>query len=345
MTDSSTEGSASADTEVNSVVDAGSTSAPVVNSAEPTPASERSSLLDAVTKALSPDDKGVDAATPAAVNRSPAGDPDPKTTSSEGEPAEPAEISDEEMKRLAPKTQERMRFLASQRSELQTQNAELKPKAEGFEKLTGFLSQNGISSDEANNALELTRMIKTGDFIGAKKLLDPIYSELQKRAGEVLDPDLQEEVRLGTTPHERALELQRARARETSQRTQNQIAEETRRQTEQTTQWQTHVGTVATAADNWAKDQAKSDPDWALKADDVATLVELDLRKNGFPKTKEEAIERSKAALETVNKRLARVRPAPVEIRPNLGNGSRSSSSSDTKPKSALDAVNQALGG
>lgn len=340
MTDSSTEGVDVVDT-TNSVVDAGSTSAPVVNSADPTPAKEPSSVLDAVTAALSPD-KGVDAATPAAVNRSPAGDPDPKTTSSEGEPAE---ISDEEMKRLAPKTQERMRFLASQRTELQMQLGDLKPKAEGFEKLTGFLTENGISSDEANNALELTRLIKSGNYVGAKQLLDPIYAELQRRAGDVLDKDLQEEVRLGTTPHERALEIQRARASNASRQVQDSIAEERRQQTEQTQAWQTHVGTVATAADNWAKDQAKSDPDWALKADDVATLVELDLRKNGFPKTTAEAIDRSKTALETVNKRLARLRPAPVEVRPNLGNGNRTSNSSDAKPKSALDAVNMALGG
>lgn len=340
MTESSTEAEVVTPADTNLVVDAGSTSAPVVN-ADPTPAKEPSSVLDAVTKALSPD-KGVDAAPPAAVNRSPEGDPDPNKTSSQGEPAE---ISDEEMKRLAPKTQERMRFLASQRTELQTRLDTVTPKAEANDRLTGFLSQNNISSDEANNALELTRLIKAGDYVNAKKLLDPVYSELQRRAGDVLDPDLAEEVRLGTTPHERALELQRARAANTSRQTQDAIAEENRQKTERDTAWKSHVGSVAKVADNWAKDQAKSDPDWALKADDVATLVELDLRKNGFPKTAEEAIARSKTALETVNQRLARVRPAPVEIRPNLGNGSRSSTSTDTKPTSALDAVNRALGG
>lgn len=339
MTDSSTEGADLAADTTTPVVDAGSTSAPVVN-AEPTPAKEPSSVLDAVTAALSPD-KGVDAATPAATNRSPEGDTDPNKPSSEGEPAE---LSDEEMKRLHPKTQERMRFLSTQRAEMQTQLVELKPKAEGYDRLTGFLSQNGISSDEANNALELTRLIKAGNYVDAKKLLDPIYTELQKRSGDVLDKDLQEEVRLGQMPHERALELQRARAVDASRRTQDQIAEDRRKANETTTQWQGHVATVATAADNWAKDQAKSDPDWALKADDVATLVELDLRKNGFPKTTAEAIERSKAALETVNKRLARVRPAPVEIKPTLGNGSRSSTTSSAKPKNSLEAINQALG-
>jgi hypothetical protein len=339
MTDSSTEGAdLTADT-TNQVVDAGSTSAPVVN-ADPTPAKEPSSVLDAVTKALS-SDKGVDAAPPAAVNRSPEGDPDPNKTSSEGEPAE---ISDEEMKHLAPKTQERMRFLASQRTELQTQLDVVKPKAEANDRLTGFLSQNNISSDEANNALELTRLIKAGDYVNAKKLLDPVYAELQRRAGDVLDPDLAEEVRLGQISHERALELQRTKAANVSRQTQEQVAEERRKTAEQSEQWKSHVGTVATAADSWAKDQAKSDPDWALKAEDVATLVELDLRKNGFPKTAAEAIERSKTALETVNKRLARVRPAPVEIKPNIGNGSRSSPSSTAKPKSALDAINIAFG-
>lgn len=339
MTDSSTEGSATVDTSENSVVDAGSTSAPVVN-AESTPAKEPSSVLDAVTAALSPD-KGVDAASPAAVNRSPTGEPEPKDPSSS---TEPAELSEAELKSLAPKTQERMRFLANERVELREQLDTIKPKAESYDKLTGYLAQNGISSDEANNSLEVTRLIKNGQYQPALKLLAPIYQELQKRAGEVLDPDLQEEVRLGTTPHERALELQRARAETAARRQQDGAAEERRKSEESSNAWQSHVDTISKAADNWAKGKAGGDPDWDKKADEVAQLVELDLRKNGFPKTVEDAVKRSDAALEQVNKRWNSRRPAPVEIRPNVGNGSRASTSGDTKPKSALDAVNIALG-
>jgi hypothetical protein len=323
--------------------------APVV-AAEPTPADQPTSAFDAVVRALEkPVDKpGVEAEAPTAANRSSKDGTEPKNTPPEA--VEPADISENEMKRLSAKTQERVRWLAAQKTELtgklETASQErdtFKPRAENYDKLTGYLTRNGINSDEANNSLELTRIIKSGDYPTALKMLTPIYQEIQKRAGEVLEPDLQEDVRLGHVPHERALELQRLRATDAAARERGQRQETQNREQQAQQTNATFVQTVAKAADDWAKAKAGSDPDWDKKQSEVAEIVELDLRRNGFPKTTQEAIQRSEKALESVNARWKRLRGAQQAITATVGNG-RSSARTNELPKSAMDAVNRALG-
>lgn len=324
------------------------TPAPVVP-AEPTPAEKPISILDAVTKALEPAEKpGVDAGTPTAENRS-----SKDATGTQDTPpdkAEPADISPEELARLSAKTQERVRWLAAQKSELTgkveaaTREVETyRPKAAEHDKLVGYLTRNGINSDEANNSLEVTRLIKAGDFTTALKVLTPIYQEVQKRAGEVLPPDLLEDVRLGNMPHERALEISRGRASQAATTERDQREAERQRVDGEQNAWSTHVTTVAKAADTWAKSKSGSDPDWDKKQTEVAEIVELDLRRNGFPKTAAEAVQRSEKALEEVNTRWKRLRGNLTEIKPTVG-GSRVSTRTDA-PKTALEAINRALDG
>jgi hypothetical protein len=212
------------------------------------------------------------------------------------------------------------------------------------DKLTGYLSQNGISSDEANNSLEVTRLIKSGDFTNALKILDPIVQDLRKRTGEVLEPDLQEDVRLGNVPHDRALELQRLRASDAAARERGQRQEAQSREQQQREASSQFVNSIAKAADDWAKARAGSDPDWDKKQTEVAEIVELDLRRNGFPKSTEEAVQRSEKALAQVNDRWKKLRGPPAEIKPAVGGG-RTSTRANDPPKTALEAVNRALGG
>jgi hypothetical protein len=348
MSDSSTEIEPTA-SEAPVVAAADSTPAPVV-AAEPTPADKPISLIDVVSKVLEPAPKpGVDAGTPTAATDRPKDGTETQSKPPEG--AEPADISEEEMKRLSGKTQERIRWLAAQKADLTgkveaaTREVETyKPKAQEHDKLVGYLTRHGISSDEANNSLEITRLIKGGDYAGALKVMQPIYSELQRRAGEVLPPDLQEEVRLGHVPHDRALEISRARAKEAADAERNRAAETQRATEGQQQAWKAHVAGVSKAADDWAKAKAGSDPDWDKKTAEVTELLKLDILENGFPKSKEEAIQRSEKALERVNARWKSLRGVPVEIKAATGGG-RASSTRDTPPKSALEAVNRALGG
>lgn len=122
-------------------------------------------------------------------------------------------------------------------------------------------------------------------------------------------------------------------------------AAETQRATEgQQQAWRDHVAAVSKAADDWAKAKAGSDPDWDKKTAEVTELLKLDILENGFPKSKEEAIQRSEKALDRVNARWKSLRGVPPEIKAATGGG-RTSSAREAPPQSALEAVNRALGG
>lgn len=306
------------------------------------------SVLDAVEAALKTD--GVEAESRSAENRS----EEAKTEPNGSDPAkDESEVPEEELKQFSPRAQERIRDLAAQKNDLrgqiETLTGEIEPlkaKAQNFDTLSGYLSENGISAKEANNALEITRLIKTKDYDRALQVMGPMYEELRRLTGGVLDQDLQQDVRLGHLPQARALEIQKSRATSTvnAEREQDRAKREgeQRQQSEQRQQAE-FVGSVAQAADDWAKEQADSDPDWNQKQDLVADALAAIIAREGFPKSIAAGLEQSKRALEEVNKRVSRFQPKPKPIarQPQPGNASPSQPQA---PKSALEAINLALG-
>lgn len=101
------------------------------------------------------------------------------------------------------------------------------------------------------------------------------------------------------------------------------------------------------AIEKWEAAQAKADPDWHQKRQEVSELVDLAIAKKQremnapwFPNAKE-AVEMSKEALKTVEQRYARFKPKPAEQKQIQGDAS---TRSKPTPKSMLDVVNQAVG-
>lgn len=326
-----------------------SSPAEAVNEATPAGAAPEKSALDAVEEALS---KGVDAESPSATsNRSEETDPQPDGVEKAPED-DNGEISDEEKRQMSPRAQERIRDLAAQknaaRAEVERLTAEMEPvraKAANFEALTSYLTENGISAKEANNALEITRLIKGHDYGRALEIVAPIYGELVRRTGGVLDNDLREDVRLGHITVERAQEIQRGRASELTarEREQNRAArEEQSRQTAEQRRYAGFVDEVARDADAWAKEKADSDPDWNQKADLVAAQVNVIITAEGFPKSKAEARKISERALAEVEKRIGAFRPKPTAINPARHTGSASARDLPP-PKTALEALERGL--
>ena len=322
----------------------------VVVTAESTPAIPEStpSALDAVEAALNPD--GVTAESRPAENRSEEAkaEPDGSEAKVEGD-----DIPVEEMKQFSPRAQERIRDLAAQKNDLRGQIdkltgdiAPLQEKAQNFDTLSGYLVEHGISAKEANNALEITRLIKTKDYGRALEVIGPMYEELRRVTGGVLDKDLQQDVRLGHLPQARALEIQKGRASQAvnTEREQDRVAREERQRQEGAQRQQAEfVGSVAKAADDWAKQQAESDPDWNQKSDLVADALASIIAKEGFPKSAAEGVEQSKKALAEVEKRISRFAPKPKPIARQQQPGN-ASPSQPPAPKSALEAINFALG-
>lgn len=329
-----------------------STSDAVVNEAASTPvieSTEPTSVLDAVEAALKTD--GVEAGPPPAEQRSDKANPDPNGS----EPAakdENGDLSEDEKKTFSPRAQERIRDLAAQKNELRTEIETLrtefeplKAKASSFDTLTGYLTENNISATEANNALEITRLIKGQNYEQAYQIVLPIMQELNKRVGGVLDPDLQNDVRLGHVPLERAREIQKGRALEANTRERDQSrteAEQKRQEQSQRQGFEQHVSTVAKAADDWAKEKAGADPDWNQKAELVAAQVNVLITRDGFPKSVAEALKVSEKALETVEASLGKFRPKPQPINQHRPTGSASARDLPA-PTTALEALERGL--
>lgn len=334
------------DSSSEDVVQESSPGSSVVSEAASAPAVEQTpSVLDAVEAALK---EGVEAGPPPAGNRS-----EEPTATPEGQKPGEGEISPEELRQYSPNAQNRIRELAALKNELTGKNQELstqveefKGKAEAFEKFSGYLASHGISTQEANNAIEITRLIKSHDYDGAMKLVEPIFYELARRSGKVLDPDLVEDVRLGKVDKNRALELQRLRmtnAVSKTRDTERASRDQQSQKAEEARNWKGHVRTVATAADDWAKQKADSDPDWNRKQDLVANAVEVIVRREGFPKTEEAMLDMNERALKQVEDQLRRFVPAPRPVNPNRGHSGPASPGNEAPPKSALEALERAL--
>ncbi|BAQ16099.1 hypothetical protein GL4_0636 [Methyloceanibacter caenitepidi] len=279
---------------------------------------------------------------------------EPETTDKSGEQTDEAEddeeLSDEERKLLSEKANRRFVSLTHQRDEAKRETESLKPRAEQWDRLTGFLHENDITSQEVNNALEITRLINSQDYGKALEVLGPIYEEVAARAGQVLPEDLQEDVRLGKITLDRAKELSvaRANAAATQQRTERQ----TQRDTEKDEQERNAkvVNTAVEAVDKWAKGKAGSDPDWHLKQDAVSEQVELAINRmkregKSFDANDpgKSAVELAENALKVVEERMKKFRPKPEERR--APNGQFASPHAKPTPKSHMEAVEQALSG
>jgi len=283
-------------------------------------------------------------------------EPAPENPADDQQPAEENELSEEELAKLSERTQKRFRELVELRraaegkvQEVQMELEALRPKAQRMDELLGYMHTNGIEPEHLNNALGIVSMINKGDYQSALPVLENLVQQIRHAAGEILPPDLQREVQLGYITEARAKELHKARlsehrAREMAQMQAQQVAEERHRQ-----QMQALVNSAASAADEWSREQAKSDPDWNLKQDRITEKVELELHRRlqmgpeNYPRTREEVRALLDQCRKQVEDEIRRYAPAPRPSKPFPTGGSASPHSA-AKPKSLMDAVNMALG-
>lgn len=304
-----------------------------------TPPAAAGTMLDAVQAALEP--KG---ASPAPKEPDQADDADPNAKPAEGAAAD-EELTADELKALSWKTQQRFKKLSSTVKAKDSELTEMKPKAEGYDRIVGAIKRAGIDNSELDELVELGGWLKT-DQRRALETLKPIVQALEGVVGEVLSPELQERVRLGYITEEDARTLSRSKAGErlATQRAEKTVAE---RQAEKDQQeFSTLVKSSTEAVEAWDKQKSAKDPDWHLKQKEVAEQVELAIvresNKRGKPyfPTAEEAVKLADTALKTINDRLQRFKPRPAEIRPATPGAS---TRSKPAPKTTLDAINNAL--
>ena len=80
-----------------------------------------------------------------------------------------------------------------------------------YRKFVGFLEDNRLSQDDANNAFHIAALMRN-DPVKALEALTPFYNELLHMTGNILSPELQQQVKQGYITKEKALELSRLKA-------------------------------------------------------------------------------------------------------------------------------------
>lgn len=302
--------------------------------AEPSPAKDVS-LLDSVKAALKPKPEG---SSPSKES------PDAKAESKD-EPPGPAEDedrdpTDEEKARYHSKTRKQITRLLNQRNEAFDKVKALEPDAVVGRRLTDFISTAGMSSDEANLLLDVGRNMKK-DPLRAWEQLKPYAMALAQMAGESLPDDLRQLVAENKLTPDLARETQRSRTERATlaARTQESDAALARR-TEDANR-NAHAGAVGQAISQWEAQQAQTDPDFKQKQERIGELIELEVRRSGYPTSTARAVEIAASAHKKATTELARYRPQPRAI------GALDTASNGrvqpAAPKNAIEAARQGL--
>lgn len=308
-----------------------------VTSGSPADEGEPKTMLDAVQAAL--EGSRLEDSPPSQGKVEADGETKPKA---EGDkPAAKAEddLSDADMARLNRQAQKRIREVIKERTKLEKEVSDYKPKAEQYDVITSQIRQTGLDQNDLAVTFDIATALKRGDLFGARKLLEPIFVQVMHATGGILPDDIRKDVEAGSISQQRASELATARAaaaqasfqgRQDQERRQAQAAQNFRKAAE-------------TSVNDWERQKAAADPDWKLKAPEIKRSLELSLLRGQWPKSTAEAVGMAEQALAEVNERFRAFRPAPRAVRAVVSNGGASRAST-AEPKNMLDVVNGALG-
>ena len=260
------------------------------------------------------------------------GEADSSTETEEDKPPE-GDPTEEEMKNYSQKANARIRGLVEERNQAAQ-------KAERVEPILDFLEKNDIPQQDLDVILDLTARLRHGDFQGFLTGIGPYVNLAQQYTGQVLPPDLQQQVRQGYVSPEIAKELAQRRAQvqveqQNVQRTGKQMAQV---QTEQ------NANSIRTAVGQWEQQIRRSDPDYDLKADVVRRTSQALMQEHGAPKTPQQALQMAQAAYDEVNGQMTKLRPTPKATKnAPRSTGQQGGSAPKAEPTSMMDAAMQAL--
>ena len=294
------------------------------------------SLVDSVLAELNKGEK----------ESSPGSDPEPEAPGSptaetpatpEDEPL--GELTDEELKRYAPKTQRRIQQLLQERHGWEEKATAASEKASRFDQIVGFAEANRLSNEDVSATFEIAALMKNEPEKAYEKVL-PIFLHLSKLTGNVLPADIQEKVNLGYLPEQDARELVRLKT-QTALSQERAAEQEKQAETERKLEAQRTLvreATDATAA--WEEQRSKTDPDWSSKKELVLEFTRSEIATKGFPASKALMVELLNSVSARVDQQVARFRPAPRAVTPVTG---ASSARASAEPTSAVEAAMMAL--
>lgn len=311
--------------------------------ADPSSAPQAKSMVDAVKAALAPKT----AVSPTAQT------PDPKADTAKADPVKGAEdedkddpLSDDELKQLSVKTQRRFRHL---NNEVKTRGSlieQLTPKASEYDRLDKFVRDNGIPASDVRKTFEVAAMIRNDPMAAYQQLL-PLMQSLEVAIGNVLPPELQQQVDAGFLTREHALALTRSASDAAWKSQRLERVQSERQQDDLRRGLQTQLDTAVQSVDSWETSQATKDPDWKFKQPEIAERLELLTTKKRMAEpdwvpTAQEALSMTQQAYADVTEKLKRFMPRPTEIRRNAAAGGTPPGAKPA-PTSMLEAIRGAV--
>jgi len=255
--------------------------------------------------------------------------------------AVPEMATDEEIATLSTKAQARFHDLTSKLRSADEQAAGFKAPAEQYHKITAFMDQFNLTTDDMVMAYDIVARMKN-DPVSAFQKLTPLYQELARRAGAMIPDDLKEKVTQGFMDEKTAREVAKTRADKT-------LADERLKRAEERHGRDTMVSTNANiqqAVADWDTQQVSKDPDFERKRPLVEHTARSIMAKEGRAKDPDAAVDVLARALKAVNDNLTHFTPKPQATpRVPASAGNPATSSVAVEPKSLREAAMQGLKG
>lgn len=218
----------------------------------------------------------------------------------------------------------------------------MKPDAERYRNVQGFMDQNGLGAEEVAAHLTVLAQAKV-DPVGAFERLKPAIVDLMKRAGVIMPDDLQAGVQQGTYTEQAAAELARLRAQQAARQHADSYAASRQTQSAE----QQRVQGLQGAAVSWEQDRRSKDPNFQAKADQIARAVVWLQRRDGVPGDPEGVRKQLDAAYAEVNAappQAAAPQQRRLPVRPIVG-GTNAGAARSPKPETTLDIIRARAGG
>jgi len=303
--------------------DANKNSTPSSSGAGDTDANKKpKSLLDAVKSAAV---KSVDAQSSNAESNGKS-----ETSGSETNPkAGPDDTAKDKTK---PDATEKVPFHNHPRwKEIVSERDTLKPKAEQFEKITNFMSSNGLTANEVAEGFQIMALMKTNPAEAHKKISE-YKAKLDVYVGDTLPESIAKKVEEGYVDAESAKELAALKA-------EKELYAQRQAYARQQHQIQSQAG-MHQAVVNWEQQMKVKDPDWSAKealiTDRVRSLISSEQ-----PVSSEQAIALVERAYSQISEQLNKIAPRRTSINPVRS--STSSATVNVAPRSLKEAVLRGL--
>ena len=223
--------------------------------------------------------------------------------------------------------------------EMISERDSFKKSADELTNLKGYISQAGLSTDEVNTGFEIMRLMKQ-DPHKALQTLIPYVDKLEQITGARFSEDIQQKVDDGYMDEDSAREMSELRSRNAMSQRAAQNATAQAQQLQNQTQINQHADNVSNAVSQWEGNWKSSDPDYKLKQPKVMEKIELNLLRNGAPRTIEEAVELAEQCRKDVDQELSSFRQPKGAIKPVTGG---SSPRATPEPSTLLEAMQQGL--